>query len=235
MAASLVIAEVFGPTVQGEGPSCGRRASFLRLGGCNLHCAWCDTGFTWDARRHDLRAELRRVAVADLLAAIGAQGTDLVVITGGEPLLHQLQPGWQSLLSGIRRANVRAEIEIETNGTCLPTAATTRLADRFTVSPKLAHAGDTEAARIRPDVLARFARSPAVFKFVLREPEDLREVDAVVERAGISRDRVWIMPEGTEPDVVLARQRALAGAALARGYNLTTRLHVLLWPSERGR
>ena len=43
---TLVVAEVFGPTVQGEGPSAGRRASFIRLGGCNLHCDWCDTKFT---------------------------------------------------------------------------------------------------------------------------------------------------------------------------------------------
>jgi organic radical activating enzyme len=40
----LVVSEIFGPTVQGEGTSMGRRCGFLRLGGCNLDCAWCDLG-----------------------------------------------------------------------------------------------------------------------------------------------------------------------------------------------
>lgn len=41
----LLVSEVFGPTVQGEGKHCGRIAAFVRLGGCNLHCRWCDTPY----------------------------------------------------------------------------------------------------------------------------------------------------------------------------------------------
>ena len=57
----LVVAEIFGPTWQGEGPSAGQVAAFVRLGLCNLTCAWCDTAYTWDRSRFDLRAELRRM------------------------------------------------------------------------------------------------------------------------------------------------------------------------------
>src|SRR4029450_7825218 len=58
-APELVVSEVFGPTFQGEGPSVGRRAGFVRLGRCNLDCSWCDTPYTWDWERHDPAVELR--------------------------------------------------------------------------------------------------------------------------------------------------------------------------------
>jgi hypothetical protein len=56
--ATLPVSEVFGPTFQGEGALRGAGASFIRLGGCNLTCRDCDTPYTWDAARYDLRAEL---------------------------------------------------------------------------------------------------------------------------------------------------------------------------------
>src|SRR5690606_17108863 len=123
---SLVVADVFGPTVQGEGPSCGRRSSFIRLGGCNLACEWCDTPETWDARRFDLRQTLTRRPVPEIVARALQGDPDLVVITGGEPLLHQRQKGWRALIGALTLAG--AEIEIETNGTVPPTAYTIRWA-----------------------------------------------------------------------------------------------------------
>jgi 7-carboxy-7-deazaguanine synthase len=230
---SLVIAEVFGPTIQGEGPSLGRRASFIRLGGCNLHCTWCDTGYTWDATRYDLRTELRRASVLELLEEVESHRTTLSVVTGGEPLLHQHQTGWLALLDGLRD---RGEIEVETNGTLAPTPDTCYRVARFNVSPKLNHAGDAASQRIRPDVLqALAATGHAAFKFVVRTKRDLDEIATVAVRAGIPHDTVWIMPEGVTPLQILHLEPGLADEAIAYGFNLTTRLHVLLWPSERKR
>ncbi|MGH3922689.1 MAG: 7-carboxy-7-deazaguanine synthase QueE, partial [Pseudonocardiaceae bacterium] len=64
----LLIAEQFGPTFQGEGPSVGQQALFIRLSSCNLSCSWCDTPYTWDWTRFDPRVESRRVPAEDLLA-----------------------------------------------------------------------------------------------------------------------------------------------------------------------
>jgi organic radical activating enzyme len=234
-APSLVVSEVFGPTIQGEGPSTGNRALFIRLGGCNLSCSWCDTPYTWDAKRFDLRAELTRRPVGEIMAAVRRADVRLVVITGGEPLLHQHQSGWPALLDELDRWGMF--VEVETNGTVMPTEATIDASLDFNVSPKLAHSGLPEADRIKPDVLRRLAADDvrAIWKFVLSGPGDLAEVDALVTEYGIDRHKVWVMAEGTTPDAVLAGTRAIADPAIAAGFNVTTRLHTLVWGQERGR
>jgi organic radical activating enzyme len=231
---TLTVSEVFGPTIQGEGPTSGHPASFIRLGGCNLTCTWCDTRYTWDARHHDLRKELRRWPVGAVLDEVLAHGTPIVVITGGEALLHQSQPAWGRLLTLLNGAG--RQVEVETNGTVAPSGLTAELATRFNVSPKLAHAGGPAGRRIRPEALrALHATGKAVFKFVCCEPADLREAGEAARQAGIPPDLVWIMPEGTDPAALVARMKALAGPATTAGYNLTTRMHILLWGDERGR
>lgn len=233
-APTLVVAEVFGPTVQGEGFSLGRRASFIRLGGCDLHCTWCDTPYTWDASRHDLRAELTRLPAHELAERALRGDPGIVVITGGEPLLHQLQPGWAALLAHLTAAGV--EIEVETNGTIAPTAVTAAAVHRFNVSPKLAHAGDPEGRRIRPDAIAALhATGRACFKFVCATPGDVEEAAAHTAAWGLPPHAVWVMPEGTDPGTLDAHLHAIADPAIRRGFNLTTRLHVHAWGDERAR
>lgn len=228
--ATLVVSEVFGPTVQGEGPSLGTRAAFLRLGRCNLDCRWCDTPFTWNWDEYDPAVELSERAVDDVVAEIDAMGVDRVVVTGGEPLLQQ-----RRLLPFLEVAAERGwTIEVETNGTLAPTEGTARLVGRFNVSPKLANSGVAAEKAIVPAALAALqATGKAAFKFVASGPDDLDEVQAIVDEHHL--DPVWIMPEGVTPDAVLSGGRALADAVTARGWHLTTRLHVLLWGDERGR
>jgi 7-carboxy-7-deazaguanine synthase len=231
---SLVVAECFGPTAQGEGPSLGRRASFIRLGGCNLHCSWCDSKFTWDASRFDLRAELTRRPVDSIVSEVATHGTKLVVITGGEPLLHQHQPAWPTLLIALAAAG--CDIEIETNGTQAPSAGTSRWVTRFNVSPKLANSGDTPELRIAPAALAvLLGTGKAAFKFVCRDPADLAEAQHLTVRHSIPPHLVWIMPEGTDAATICKRLTVLADPAINAGFNVTTRLHVLAWGDERGR
>ena len=229
MVNTLVVSEVFGPTWQGEGPSLGRRAGFVRLGRCNLACGFCDTPYTWRWDDHDPAVELTTVAVDAVLEQIAAMGVPLVVVTGGEPLLQQshLPP----LLRRLRERGI--EIEIETAGTLAPSAEVLELVDRFNVSPKLANSDNPLDHRYRPDVLrALQASGLSVFKFVARTPSDLDEIASMVAECGL--EDVWVMPEGTEPDTIMQTSRLLADAVLARGWNFTTRLHILLWGNRRG-
>jgi 7-carboxy-7-deazaguanine synthase len=71
-------------TLQGEGFHQGRAAYFIRLGGCDVGCVWCDVKASWDASKHPL------VSIEDMVKQAASFPGRLVVITGGEPLMHQL-------------------------------------------------------------------------------------------------------------------------------------------------
>lgn len=230
---ALIVAECFGdgqPTFQGEGPSCGTPALFIRLSRCNLTCSWCDTPYTWDWGRFNPQAESIRSSAEELAAWAAGCDVELVVITGGEPLLQQraLVPLVRRLLDGGKR------VEFETNGTLAPDAGL--LCDRvsFNVSPKLANSGVNEAKRIVPAALEAFAASGrAVFKFVTRTVDELDEIAGLCERFGLTP--VYVMPEGTSVDALVQTTRVLADAVAARGWHLTQRLHVIAFEETRGR
>ncbi|MFE0632428.1 7-carboxy-7-deazaguanine synthase QueE [Streptomyces sp. NPDC058864] len=222
--------------VQGEGRSLGRRCGFLRLGGCNLSCRWCDTPYTWDWQgisdtriRYDPKAELHRRTVSSVAVELLGLGVDLVVISGGEPLSQQAR--LLPLVDVLLGAGI--EVEFETNGTRVPDGRLIRDGVRFNVSPKLSHAGDPADRRIVPQALRRFAVTPGVtFKFVCRTEADLDEVGDLVSDFGIRS--VWIMPEGQSPEAIGKHTRQLVDSVIDRGWNVTTRLHTLVWGAERG-
>jgi organic radical activating enzyme len=232
-APSIVVSEVFGPTLQGEGRNLGQRAAFVRLGGCNLHCSWCDTPYTWDASRFDLHKEMRRVPVSTVVTQVAAMNPNVVVVTGGEPLLWRGHAGWDALIPELAAIG---PVEVETNGTQFPGAEQVAC---YNVSPKLAHAGDPEERRINRDVLSAFAElahaGRAILKVVVTNPEDVRAGAQLARETSWPMSTVYVMPEGTSPLMLALRHAMVANAVLDEGVNMTTRLHVLCWNTERGR
>ncbi|WAC92232.1 7-carboxy-7-deazaguanine synthase QueE [Mycobacterium sp. Aquia_213] len=240
--AVLRIVEVFGPTIQGEGPAVGRAAYLLRLAGCNLTCDWCDTAFSWDPDREDPERPPRDITAAAVLALLDPRTNDSsapppsvrrLVVTGGEPLLQAAQ--LVDVLSSL--VALGWVVEVETSGSVSPGPLAV-LVDQFNVSPKLAHSGVSERARLRLRVLDEFARLPsASFKFVVEESADLDEVAQLLGQlcVPVSPDRVFVMAQGTDPGLLLKRSKDLADAVTSRGWGLTPRWHALLWADERGR
>ncbi|MEO6231341.1 MAG: 7-carboxy-7-deazaguanine synthase QueE [Ferruginibacter sp.] len=100
---SLPVMEHF-YTLQGEGFHQGKAAYFIRLGGCDVGCVWCDVKDSWDPSKHP------KIAISDLVAFVAATPTKLVVITGGEPLMHNLT----ELTSALKEKGF--ETNIETSG-----------------------------------------------------------------------------------------------------------------------
>lgn len=88
-------------TLQGEGYYQGHAAYFIRLGGCDVGCVWCDVKESWDASNHPL------YKITDLVSEVKKTSTKIVVITGGEPLLHNLD----QLTSALHDAGLQTNIE----------------------------------------------------------------------------------------------------------------------------
>ncbi len=71
-------------SIQGEGCNTGRAAYFVRIGGCDIGCSWCDTKYAWNADLHPM------VAIEGIIDNVLKSGADSVVVTGGEPLMWNL-------------------------------------------------------------------------------------------------------------------------------------------------
>lgn len=235
-------------SIQGEGPMIGRVRAFIRLSGCNLHCVWCDTAYTWNwlgggfaherdgpnaPHAFDPRAQMMAMTAQDAARMALGFGAPGIVITGGEPLI---QPGAMLALARALRAGRPAiGLEMETNGTIAPSAELASLFDLIVVSPKLAHAGNAPDAALVPKALCALAGLPqAVFKFVAADVGDMAEVARIAQSHGIEAARIWIMPKGISSAELRQSGARIQEAILAAGYNFSDRLHIHLFGAARG-
>ena len=216
---ALRVAEAF-RSLQGEGPSAGTPAHFLRLQGCDVGCHWCDTKYSWDAA-----GGLERT-VAEAFAVLRSLGeAPLLVVTGGEPLSH---PGVDRLLAAA--VGQWPRIEVETSGVAPPPLAHERL--HYIWSPKL------------PGVTPRWAETWAHAERFMSDPRttvklvvganDHDDALRLVREHRLPRERVMLMPEGLTDVAVREGARTLAPLCQREGLRLSPRLHVWLWGAKRG-
>jgi len=228
----LRISEIF-YSIQGEGTLVGVPSVFVRVSGCNLRCVWCDTPYTSWSPEGELRSvdQVREEVERHT-------GAHHVVITGGEPMLFEAV---SELAAALRDDGFH--ITLETAGTVYRDIA----CDLMSISPKLANstpwlreagrfAASHESARYRPEVLRQLMeRYPYQLKFVVASEEDLAEIRRIVEETRAERERVLLMPEGTQPATVAERGRWIAELCKEQGWRYSPRLHVELWGDQRGR
>ncbi len=88
-------------SLQGEGYHQGKAAFFIRLAGCDVGCVWCDVKDSWDASKHPV------LTVEEIVASAAAHPSRIAIVTGGEPLLHQLDP----LTTALKAAGFQTHIE----------------------------------------------------------------------------------------------------------------------------
>jgi 7-carboxy-7-deazaguanine synthase len=97
-------------TIQGEGFYQGSAAWFLRLGGCNVGCVWCDVKDSWDADSHP------KISVQNIIDEISETATKIVVVTGGEPLMHNCNALTTALKSNNFQTNIETSGAYEISG-----------------------------------------------------------------------------------------------------------------------
>lgn len=221
-------------TLQGEGISMGQPAVFLRLHFCNLRCVWCDAYYTWNPSSDEFWTELQDWSISKTLQRIkvawkcesAAKGKRLI-ITGGEPLLQK------NMLDVLIDRLPDWSIEIETNGTIMPTP--NQLARcQFNCSPKLNNSKNIKAARYKTEVIRELNKVNTVFKFVILSPRDLDEIeDDFVKTELISVDKILVMPQGVTSQEVWSNAKKIVEIVKVKGYRMMGRLHVDIWGARR--
>ena len=233
---ALPVNEIF-VSIQGEGRFAGHPAIFIRFNFCNLGCSWCDSRFTWDSDKFENGELLSNTDIcAQGLRHLDAPNLEPhevhIVLTGGEPMLHQDR--LPQLVRIMRQAGFKF-FEIETNGMFIPTDEMIAAVDWWNCSPKLSNNGFAIAENLVPQALTAIANTgKADFKFVLTSPEDLNEIIEYY-LPHLSSESIMLMPEG----FTRAKQRRnmawVSAEALRHGFRFSPRLHILKWGSQRRR
>jgi 7-carboxy-7-deazaguanine synthase len=230
--------EIFGPTIQGEGPEAGRPAYFVRFGGCDYRCSWCDSMYAVDP--HVVKAESRRLtsrAIAAELAGL-EDGPEMAVLTGGNPAIFELG----DLVSLLHRR--RMDVSVETQGSVWREWLSD--VDRLVVSPKGPSSEmDTPRHRAQFDGFmdAALGNPSLVLKVVVFDERDL----AWAELLASTYDGVPFFVSagsdvGAPAEETLARlagryrwlcETVARSPALARA-RVLPQLHVVAWGTRRG-
>jgi 7-carboxy-7-deazaguanine synthase len=226
----LKIAEIF-YSIQGEGMLAGTPSVLVRTSGCNLRCTWCDTPYaSWEPEGEDL-------ALEEILARVTRYRAHYVVVTGGEPMIA---PEIVPLTEALRQMSLH--VTIETAGTVFAPVD----CHLMSISPKLSNstplerdggqwAAQHDRLRLRPDVLRRLMGAYEYqLKFVVAEEDDIGEIRDLVAQLRANPQRVVLMPEGTDPEVLRDRAIWLVEICKADGYRFSPRLHIDLYGNRRG-
>jgi 7-carboxy-7-deazaguanine synthase len=162
-------------TLQGEGYHTGKAAYFIRLGGCDIGCHWCDVKESWNAELHPL------TSTEEIINAAAAYPGKAVVITGGEPLLYNLGP----LTAGLQQAGIQTFLE--TSG-AYPLSGDW---DWVCVSPK-------KFKPPRPDVLEKAGE----LKIIVFNQSDFKWAEEYALTVG-PQTRLYLQPEWSKAGQML--------------------------------
>lgn len=180
MSDSIAISEITYPvmehfyTIQGEGFYTGSAAYFVRLGGCDVGCVWCDVKDSWDASKHPL------LSVENIVARVTDAKAPLCVITGGEPAMYDLQP----LVDALHNKGI--QVNIETSGAYPIQGAI----DWVCLSPK----------KFKFPILESLAKADE-FKAVVYHPSDIDWAVSFVK--DLKKDcRLFLQPEWSKAEQV---------------------------------
>lgn len=235
-------------SIQGEGKSLGIPSVFVRTSLCNLHCIWCDTDYTWNWKgtrfRHvsdetpgyekfDKKKWIEECAVETVAQLVASYDCKNVILTGGEPMLQQ--PALTRLIKVLREHDAGYRFEVETNGTLVPVIEFDAAVDQYNVSPKLANSANAQKLREKPLALTFFAQSEkANFKFVVSNEADLVEILRLIDTYRVPKEKVWLMPEGTRPEILAEKRQWLVEICKQYQFRFTDRLHIQIWGPKKG-
>lgn len=227
----LKISEIF-HSIQGEGVNVGKPSIFLRTATCNLQCSWCDTKYTWDWKNYDYNKEVKEMEIPEIKNEIIKFNEKNLVITGGEPLLQQ--EALIKLFEEIKSFDYF--VEVETNGTIKPTQKMLDFVDQWNVSPKTANSNNNLNTCENAEAYTLFKKlDNSIFKFVIDSKEDMVEVENLIKKYDINREKIFLMPQASDKEELYKKRKLVQNLANKYNVNETSRLHIELWGNIRGK
>lgn len=154
-------------TIQGEGYHFGKAAYFIRVGGCDIGCRWCDTKMSWNPDIH------RAVEIQEIVTKAKDTGCDAVVVTGGEPSMYNLSP----LCALLKQNNI--ETFVETSGAYTLTGEW----DWICLSPK-------KQTPPKPDIFKKADE----LKVIIFEPDDFTWAEHTANQVA-ANCKLYLQPE----------------------------------------
>lgn len=219
----MKVTEVF-KTIQGEGILIGTVSAIIRFWGCNLKCKWCDEQFSL---KPGTGYEL---SIKDILEEIREYNCENVIITGGEPLIHQ---EIVALTNALKDNNYH--ITIETNATIQRNVS----CDLISMSPKLSHSIPDNVSdirryngkRIKIDVIRYYIKNyDYQIKFVVGCEKDFNEIEEILSKVGShDRSKVLIMPLAASRRQLFKVQKEIIAMCIERNWRYANRLHLQVW------
>lgn len=237
----LAISEVF-YSIQGEGPTTGYPAIFVRLGGCNLMCGGMGTQFdkklhnkaTWRCDTIEVWMSAMSIPFEDILPldCLDAlkNGANLI-ITGGEPLMQQ--ENVIQFIDYVRGLFPKVYIEIETNGTVMPNDTLLEKVNQWNCSPKLTNSGNDISIIFKKEVLHVLDKFNTAFKLVVTTIKDWQEIEEMYLPL-INKDKVWLMPSGENQELLNQSKQIVAEICKENYIKFTNRLHIEIWNKKTG-
>ncbi|NIU01118.1 MAG: 7-carboxy-7-deazaguanine synthase QueE [Nitrosopumilaceae archaeon] len=169
----VLVSEIFGPVIQGEGPVVGRPTIFLRTFGCDSYCRVCDTLYAVDPKREDATYHQMTIKeIIDKIKFLDTRGSTPVTISGGNPALWDLF----DLVSQLKSSSEhQRQVWVETQGTIWREWFS--ICDKVIVSPKGPGMKETKVRCLYPDAFKYFLQNISLtrlfLKIVIFGPEDI--------------------------------------------------------------
>lgn len=255
--AKMPVMEIFGPTIQGEGMVVGRKTMFVRTGGCDYSCSWCDSAFTWNGEQKATMMTAQEVfaqlhALGDIEVASRGdfmsdaqpirptrRNFDHVTISGGNPALIG---GAMDEFIDLCSAN-GIEVGLETQGSRWQEWFT-KVSD-LTISPKPPSSGMKTDFNMLDEIIHRLeqARTNFTLKVVIFDDKDFAYAKHVAQRYGqrlfyVSVGNEDALEEGDISGRLLQKLDWLWNKVLAdhecNDWRPLPQLHTLVWANKRG-
>ncbi|WP_017727514.1 7-carboxy-7-deazaguanine synthase QueE [Halalkalibacterium ligniniphilum] len=232
----IPVMEIFGPTIQGEGMVIGQKTMFVRTGGCDYSCSWCDSAFTWDG---STKAILYTADdIIKKLKEIGGDRFSHVTISGGNPALHK---GIGELVDLLHSMNIK--VALETQGTIwqewLP------LIDDMTISPKPPSSKMVTDFKALDSIIERLKGNNISLKVVVFDEQDFSYAVTVHQRypsvpfyLQVGNDSTTTTDDEALLKVLLNRYEWLIEKAVQstvmNDAKVLPQLHTFVWGNKRG-